>query len=325
MSQRIVISDCDHGYIDPEKAITDKSGFDLTFAQSMNADAVIKQSKGAVGLLSQRFQVTSEVMDALPDLKVIGRYGSGIDNIDIPAAKKRNIKVVYAPYFCFTDVANHTVAGMLFLSRGLHSLDHVMKTNPQKMKAEYDQRTDLTPFVRRPQFLTVGIVGFGKIGRAVARRLKPFGYKVIAYDPYVPSQMMDELSVQKVSDLSDLAQASDFLTVHTPLTAQTKNLIGDSIIRKMKPSAYILNNARGGIVEEKALLAALKEKRIAGAALDVLEEEPVRADLPFREFPNVILSPHVAFYSQESLKDLKERVMQYMVNSLQGKGEWEEA
>jgi D-3-phosphoglycerate dehydrogenase len=324
MKLRIAISDCDHGYLDPEKNVCAAEDAELVFAGTMNAQTVIEKARTAQGLLCQRFQVTKEVMDALPQLKVIGRYGSGVDNVDIAEAKKRGIRVVYAPHFCFTDVANHTVAGLLYLSRGLHNHDHYMKNRTHQVRDQYDQRVSFVPHVRRPTSMTVGIVGFGKIGRAVAARLRPFGYTITAYDPYVPEQLMAEFGAKKSHDLVSLARISDFLTVHTPLNVETRNLINATVIGAMKPSTYLLNNARGGIVDEKALYDALTSGKLAGAALDVLEEEPVRTDLPFIKLHNVLLSPHMAFYSQESLSDLKERVMKYMVAALNGKGEWEE-
>lgn len=321
---KVVISDCDHGHINPELEIAKANGTTIDFVQSMNTEEIIARAKSADALLCQRFQVTAEVMEALPNLKVIGRYGSGVDNVDLAAAKKRGIRVVYTPYFCFTDVANHTVAGLLYLSRGFYSLDSIMKSNANLMREKYAERTDFVPFVRRPSELKVGIVGFGKIGRAVAIRLRAFGFQLEAYDPFVPSQVMSDLGVKKISALSEIARNADFLTVHTPLTSDTKNLIDEKIIGIMKPSAYILNNARGGIVHEASLIQALRDKKLAGAALDVLEEEPIRANLPLREFPNVLLSPHMAFYSRESLQDLKERIMRYIVSALQQRGEWEE-
>ncbi len=237
-------------------------------------------------------KVTRDLIEKAERLKVIARAGVGVDNIDVEAATEKGILVVNAPESSSIAVAEHTIGLMLALARKIPQADRSVR------RGEW----------RRKDFMgvelagkTLGLVGLGRIGQQVAKRAKAFEMEVLAYDPYIPERVARELGVELVDDLHELLERADFVSLHVPLTDETEGLIGEEELKRMKPTAFLINCARGPIVDEDALLKALKEGWIAGAALDVYWEEPPGEDHPLYELEEeTVLTPHIAGSTAEA-------------------------
>jgi D-3-phosphoglycerate dehydrogenase len=240
-------------------------------------------------------------------VKVIVRYGIGFDNIDLEAATDNDVVVCNITDYCIDEVATHAMALLLALNRKLPAHDRAARKGERVPLG-------LSGPLRGE---TLGLVAFGNIARAVAERAKPFGLNVIAHDPYIEGAVAAERGV-RLAPLDEVMSQSDYVSVHTPLNAETRGLVGAPEIAKMKPSAYLITTCRGGVVSEKALYDALKDGRIAGAGIDVWDPEPVQAANPLLEFENVIATPHSAFYSDASLPLLQQRVGETVADVLRG-------
>ncbi|NLE76335.1 MAG: phosphoglycerate dehydrogenase [Chloroflexi bacterium] len=234
--------------------------------------------------------VDGETMDCAPGLKVIGRKGVGYDNIDVQAAHQRGIVVVNTPTAPLEPVAEMTLGLMIALARSFAGGDRITRAGRWD-----DRRTLIGPELRGK---TLGIVGFGRIGQRVAELVQPLGMRLLYYDVLPQMSCAERFGAQRV-ELPTLFRQADFITVHVPLTEGTHHLIGQDLLALMKPTAYFINIARGPVVDEQALFQALQAKRIAGAALDVLEQEPPAADNPLFTLENVLLTPHMGGLSKE--------------------------
>ena len=256
-------------------------------------------------------QVTPTVVRAAQRCRCISRYGVGVDNIAVDVATQLGIPVTYVPDYCVDEVSDHVMALLLTWNRQVGFYDGVARAG------RWEGAPSPHPLTRlRGQ--TIGIVGFGRIGRAVSDKARAFGLSVLAFDPYLPADanLPDGVSA---AALDDLLAAADYVTVHTPLNEQTRGLIGARAFGLMKPSAYLINCARGPIVDEPALLDALQSGAIAGAGLDVMESSAPPADHPMFALDNVIITPHVAFLSQQSVLELEVRTAKATVDVLQGR------
>lgn len=318
----ILITDCDHGFFDPEERVVRQHGHSLRIAKCRSPEDVVREAGGADALICQRVLITREALEALPRVRVVGRYGSGVDNVDLNAATECGVRVVYAPYFCFVDVANHALGMILAVSRYIASISAQWKRDPHGFVAAYDERIKRLINVKRPTEVTLGIVGFGKIGSQVARRASAFGFRLVAADPYVSDQVIAAYGATKLP-LDAVFQESDIITFHVPLTPETKHMADRERIGRMRRGSFLVNVSRGPVVCEEALIEALHTGQLAGAALDVTEEEPLAPDSPLLAIDNVILTPHVAFYSESSLLDLKSRVAEYTMRALSGDNGYE--
>lgn len=233
-----------------------------------------------------------EVLAACPNLKVVSRSGVGVDSVDLPTATRLGILVCYTPGVNSTEVADHAMAQLLALTRKIRELDSAVKAGKWS-NAPQDVRA-IAGGLRRIAGSTVGIVGFGAIGRTFSMRIRGFGpFRVIAYDPYIPQTAADLYGVELVS-LEELLAKSDFITVHTPATAETHHMFSTETLKQMKPTAILINCARGPIVDPDALYVALTTGQIAAAAIDVTEVEPIDAEDPLLTLDNLIITPHVA-------------------------------
>lgn len=255
-------------------------------------------------------KVTKDVIDQAQKLKAIGRAGVGLDNVDLDAATQKGIIVMNTPAGNTISTAEHTMSMLLALSR------NIPQANASTKKGEW----------KRSKFMGVelyskilGIVGFGRIGSEVARRALSFGMKVLAYDPFLSKEVAEGLGVEVV-ELKDLLGRSDYITVHTPLTEETKHMISTEEFSLMQKGVRIINCARGGIIDEAALLDALKEGKVAGAALDVFEQEPLPADSEFLKLENVVVSPHLGASTEEAQVNVAIEVAQIIRDALLGKG-----
>jgi D-3-phosphoglycerate dehydrogenase len=260
-------------------------------------------------VVRSRTRATAEVLRAGKNLKVVGRAGVGLDNVDLAVATERGIIVMNTPGGNTISAAEHTMSLIMGLARQIPEADRSMKEG--KWEKKKLNGTELRHKV-------LGIVGLGRIGREVAKRAQAFEMRVIGYDPYVSPEVIARLGVESAS-LEDLMKASDVITVHTPVTDETRSLIGAEEIKKMKPEVWLINCARGGIIDEMALAEALKAGRIGGAALDVFEKEPLPADHPLRSCPNIILTPHLGASTKEAQHSVALEIAEQIVDALTGK------
>ena len=276
----------------------------------LTEDAVIAKTADADALMVSFAPITARVMDALPKLRGILRYGVGFDNVDIPAATQRGVWVANVPDYCIPEVADHALAMLLTLARKLPALDASLR------RGEWAAVKTAKP-IYRLEGRTLGLVGMGRIGREVAKRAHGFGLNVIVADKYLSADKAAEAGATLV-DFDQLLQAADYISIHAPLTPETHHLIDAEALRKMKPSALLINVSRGGIVDTVALAQALHDGVIAGAGIDVFEKEPLEADHPIRSAPNTVLAAHAAWYSEEAMTQLQRSAGEEVARMLRG-------
>ena len=273
-------------------------------------DGMIAALRDADALIIAASPVTRAVMSACEGLKVVVRTGVGYDVIDVPAATELGVIVVNVPDIWVREVANHALALLLALNRKIVTLDRQVKSGVWSSGVP-------GPFTGAVHGETVGIVGLGSIGSAFARRVAALETRVIAADPYVDPARFTALGIERVS-LEELAERADYVSVHTLLNAETRHLIGESFFKRMKPTAVLINTSRGPVVDEDALARALAEKRLAGAALDVWEQEPVASDNPLLKMDNVIATPHAAYFSSPAVAQVPRRCGEEVARVLTG-------
>lgn len=303
---RVVITDCNHGTIAPEEDVL-RDVAKIELHQRNDEEGLLGFCLDADGIITQYGAFTRRVLKALRRCKVICRYGVGVDTVDLAAATECGIIVAFVPDYCTDEVSNHAAALILALHRGVRPLDREVRAGTWQFRVA-------APIMRLAG-QTLGIVGLGRIGSMLAGKLRPFGLTILATDPY-RKDWPDW--IRRVS-LDELLEASDIVSIHCPLTAETRHLIGAAALRKMKRSAFLVNTARGGVVDAGALVQVLYERRIAGAALDVQEVEPMPADHPLATLDNLILTPHAAWYSEGSIVELKRKVATAVRLGLEGK------
>ena len=305
----VVITDCDHGSFDQEVAAARGADATLLLARASTPAQVAEAAIGADALVVQYAPVTADVFAASPRLRAVGRYGVGVDSIDVPAATAAGVAVCNVPDYGTDAVADHAIAMILSLVRGLHRLDRRTRRDP----------VDLTPPrpLRRVRDLTLGVLGLGRIGTATARRAQALGFTVIGNDTRLSTSGVTSEGVA-LRSLTDLVREADLVTVHVPLNDDTAHLLDHETLALLRPGAYVVNTSRGGVIDTEALLAALESGRLAGAALDVLEDEPVHANHPLARRDDVLLTPHLAWYSEHSFAELKERTIGGVLDVLAG-------
>jgi D-3-phosphoglycerate dehydrogenase len=291
----VVITDCEFTSFERERRELDSLA-EVKVFQCRTENEVIAAARRADGLLVQYAPISRRVIEELEKCRVIARYGIGVDMIDLEAASERGIVVVNVPDYCIEEVSDHTVSLILACARKLPRLEAAVR------KGNWD--FSVAEPVFRMKDCTVGLVGLGKIAGRVAEKLKGFGCRLLAYDPYQTEAEAAKLDV-RLTDLPQLLELADVVSLHAPLTPETRLMIGESALQRMKSTAYLINTSRGSLVDEAALAAALREGRIAGAGLDVLEKEPATPGNPLLGLENVLITPHAAFYSAESLQDLQ--------------------
>lgn len=303
---RVAITDCDHPSVEIERKILNEIKPEFILAQCKIEDEVIEAAKDADGIINQYAPITRRVIESLKRCKVIARYGVGVDNIDVEAATEYGIIVANVPDYCVDEVSSHAMALILACARGITLLDRKIR----------DKKWDFT-FAKplfRTQNQTLGLFGLGRIAKMLVQKASGFGFKIIAYDPYV-SKIDGGI---RLVEFSHLLSNSDFISIHSPLTNKTRYSFGENELKKMKKTAYLINTARGPIVDEKALYKALKNKWIAGAALDVMEKEPPDWQNSLLKLDNLIITPHISFYSEESYIELKTKAAESVLSVLKG-------
>ena len=310
MSLRVLVTDHTWPSLEPEAAVLAGVGAELLVAETGAEDELIELVRAAEGILTCFAQVTPAVVRAGSRLQVIGRYGIGVDNIAVDEATRLGIPVTNVPAYCVDEVAEHALALVLAHERGLLRFGGAVR--------EGDWALSRGLPMRRVAGKTLGIVGFGRIGRALAEKAGGLGLQIVVSDPTAPEEELAAAGVRRVS-LGELAALSDYVSIHAPLTGETRGLVDAAFLGAMKPTAFLVNAARGAIVDQEALADALREGRIAGAGLDVFDPERLPPDHPLLAEPGLIATPHVAFYSEESILELEVRAAENVAAILSGR------
>lgn len=306
----IVITDCDHDAVDIERAVARERGATLTLAQCHTEDEVAEACAGADAIVVQYAPITDRVLAALPNLKAVGRYGVGVDTVDVDAATAHRVAVCNVPDYGTESVSDHAIGLALSAARGIPRLDRGVRAGSFDLAAV------------RPLYQTAGrvfgVVGVGLIGTATARKAKGLGYEVIGHDIKAAPGEARFHGAPSVS-LDELLGRSQVVSLHVPLTDQTRHMIGAEQFARMPRDALVVNTSRGGVIDTDALVEALRAGTILGAAIDVHEQEPVPPDHPLMTFDSVVLTPHLAWYTEESYGELKRRTAQNVVDVVAGR------
>ncbi len=304
----VVLTDSDLSSDDDEQVLRD-AGFTAVRLHAKTESEVVAglSEVGAEALIVQWAPVSAAVLDAAPGVRFISRLGIGYDMIDVAAATERGVAVANTPDYCVDEVVAHALAMALWLLRGLGRFDAAVRNSEWSAVAPY-------PLACRPSEATIGVIGLGRIGARVAEQASALGFRVLASDPYAAAP-----DGVPLTSLEELLRRSNLVTLHAPLTDETRHLVRAETIAMMQPGALLVNTCRGGLVEEAALVEALRSERLAGAALDVFEAEPLPASSPLRQLPNVLLSPHAAWYSAASLAELPVQAARQVVDFLAGR------
>lgn len=305
----VLVADCDHPDIDIEKQVLADVCSGLPWLNCRTEDEVIAQCAEAEALIIMYAPLTRRVMQHLKRCKIIARYGVGVDTIDLKAAAELGIIASNVPDYGTEEVSDHALAMMLCLTRKIAMASSLVK------RGQWDFR--LMQPIHRHQVQTIGVIGMGRIGSAMAHKTHAMGMRVLAFDPYLKNMSRIPDYVTLVS-LEELLRESDVVSVHCPLNDETRNLLDEEKLGLMKPGAYLVNTARGNIVNEVALEKMLAEKRLAGAALDVLSAEPGRIDHPLFKYDNFLCTPHMAWHSSESAQELKRKAAEEVRRVMRG-------
>lgn len=266
----------------------------LVEVRDQSNEALTAEIKDAAAVVVIARKLDAEIIEAMESCKIILTLSVGYDCVDVAAATARSIPVCNTPAYCTDEVSNHAITLLLALARKIHLIV------PKSREGIWDYKYTKSIFNFRDK--TLGIIGLGRVGRALVPKAKGFGMKTCAYDPYVEDDIFALLKIERKYELEDLLEDSDYISIHTPLTTETHHMIDAPALAKMKKHAIIVNTARGPIIDEEALCEALDAGTIAAAGIDVLATEPPAADYPLLAKPNALITPHVAWYSEESFE-----------------------
>lgn len=295
---KVVVCDYEFPNLKPElEALANVPDLELIDAKCINEEEMIAACADADGVLNQWNYITPRVIASMKKCKVIATYGIGVDKISVDEASRRGIYVCNSPDYNKFEVADHTMAMILALSRQLVQLDHLVREG--KYGFPY-----LKNELYRPTKQVIGFIGFGRIARQIAQKATAFGMRSVCYDPFLTAEQCSAAGAKKM-ELDDVMRTADYVSINVSLTEKTRHMIHAHHINLMKPTAYMVNCGRGAIVDERALVDALKNRRIAGAALDTFEIEPIRPGHPLLELDNVIVTPHSAWHTQESMWEMQ--------------------
>ncbi|MFZ0260067.1 MAG: C-terminal binding protein [Pseudolabrys sp.] len=292
----IAVTDSVFPSLDPAKAALARLNPTYRMSKSVNAEDIVAVAEDADAVLVTYAKLTRDVLMQLTRCRAIGRFGLGVDNIDLATAKEKGIAVNYVPDYCIREVSDHAMALLLALIRKIPLSNKLVQAGRWEMPA-------VVP-IRRIEGTVLGLIGFGHIPRLVAPKAQAFGIKVIAFDPFAKPEVFKAAGVESV-DFDTLLGTSDYVSVHAPLLPATRGMLNAAAFGKMKKGAYVVNTARGPLIDEQALVAALDSGQVGGAGLDVVAAEPLAKDSPLLARDNVIISPHTAFYSIEALNELQ--------------------
>ena len=305
----IAVTDSPFPSLDPAKAALARLDPELRIAKTASTDDILAVARDADAVFVTYAKLPRELLTQLTRCKVIGRFGLGVDNIDTKAAAELGITVTYVPDYCMHEVSDHAMALLLALARKVPLSNKLVQAGRWEMPA-------VVP-IHRLSGRVLGLVGFGNIPRALAPKAKAFGLRVLAHDPFVSRDVFEGAGVEPMS-FEGLLAGSDFVSIHAPLSPATRGLFNAEVFGKMKTGAILINTARGPLVDETDLIAALDAGRVGAAALDVVAVEPLALDSRLIGRDNVILTPHTAFYSVEALDELQRKCASDVARVLSG-------
>lgn len=305
---RVVVAGGAFRDLEPERRILGPIGADIVDANRMSREEVIALARHADALMTDYFVVDAKVIATLRRCRVICRYGIGVDKVDVEAATAAGIVVTRVPGYCIGELADHTIGLLLAVARRIPRYNAAVRAGTWNW---------LSPGVRRLGGETLGIVGIGRVGSAVAARAKPLGMHILAYDPNLRDEDIRARGAEPVP-LERLLAKSDIVSLHLPLTSQTRGLMGRVRLAEMKHGAILINTARGGLVDQEALVEGLRSERLAGAGLDVLASEPPDPNDPILSLENVVLTPHAGHFSEESLIQVQTEAAEEVFRALTG-------
>jgi D-3-phosphoglycerate dehydrogenase len=308
--RRVLVTDYAWKDLQIEQEILGHAGAEILLAKTASEAELLEAAPSVDGILTCWKPVSRNVVRAASRCHSIGRFGIGLDNIDVAAATETGIIVTNVPAYCVDEVSDHAMALILTCARKTAFYDRNIKSGSYDLQAG--------PPLYRLRGKTLGIAGFGKIGRAVAVKAQAFGLRILAYDPNVDAASVAKAGAESVS-LADLLEQSDFVSIHVPLSPETRHLLNYQAFKKMKRTAIIVNTSRGDLIDAAGLLAALDEGLITGAGLDVLPQEPPSAGDRLVGHPRTVITPHAAFNSEESVRDLRETTSHQMAEVLSGR------
>jgi D-3-phosphoglycerate dehydrogenase / 2-oxoglutarate reductase len=306
---RVVLTDQVFPTVDVEREIFSRSGGNLEILPDSSPETIRAEAADADAILTTYAAIDAETVAALKSCKVIARYGIGVDNIDLEAARSAGITVTNVPDYCVEEVADHTIALLLAVWRKIVTGNQVVRNDGWGI-------AQLRP-VRRLRGTQLGMIGFGHIGRAVAARATTFGLELRVFDPYIDDAALAGTGVQRIEELGELLSNSDIVTIHAPLTSGTKGLIDAEAIDKLKDGAVLINTSRGPIVDTKSVAVALETRKLSGAGLDVFDEEPPDTAL-LSSLETLVATPHAAFYSDEAIAESQTKAATSIVTVLSG-------
>lgn len=309
MTAKVLVTDYAWPALDIERRILSAAGAELIVAETGDEAELVRLAPPADAILTNWKLVTAAVLDAAPRCRVVSRYGVGVDNIAVDRATQLGIPVTNVPDYCFEEVSDHAMALLLACARRV-----VLFANATR-QGTWDVKSGRP--IQRLRGQTLGLIGFGRNARALAPKAMGFGLKILAYDPWVAADAIAPFGTP-ANDLDVLLRESDYVSIHVPLTDATRALINDRTLRLMKPTAYLINTSRGLLIDEAALVQALTEKRIAGAALDVLAQEPGDPANPLFALDNAIITPHASFYSEAAIEELEHKAAERVAQALRG-------
>ena len=312
---KVLITDYVWPTTEPEETVLrEEADAEAIVAPNGDEDTLISLAGDVDAIMTCFAQVTPAVLRAAPKCVAVGRFGVGVDNIAVDTATELGMAVTYVPDYCVDEVSDHVMALLLGWNRRVGLFDNSVKTDGWGS-------VPLTMRMMRLRGKTLGVVGFGRIGQAVAEKARAFGFRILAHDPYMTAQQC-ALRYARKTDLDTLLAESDFVTLHSPLNAETEKMIGERELGLMKPESFLINCARGPLIDEDALHAALTSDGadgIAGAGLDVMADNHPSNDHPLLSLDNIIITPHVAFFSQEATLELEQRAAREVACVLTGR------
>ena len=305
----VVLTDYEWPDLSIEHGIFSPHGINFTAARCKNEDDVLSVTENADAIISEYAPLSGKVIHALRRCKIISMNAAGFDNVNVEAATQKGILIVNCPDYCFEEVADHTMAMVLSCARGLFQYDRRIRSRIWDFKAAGPRQ--------RIRNSVLGLIGFGRIAQAVAERARSFGMRIVACDPFINDDYMVTRGVQPAT-INAVISRADYLSIHVPLTNETRKLIGSEQLSLMKRSAFLVNVSRGAVVDETALHDALKSGVIRGAALDVLDKEPPDFESPLLSLENVLITPHAAFYSDDAMREVRSRAAQEVIKVFKG-------
>lgn len=317
MTQKVVMTLFRYPGIPSSEEAYQKLGATFHHTPCNGEDEIMAATRDCDVAITALQPYTRRVIENMERCRLISVIGIGYEGVDVQAATERGILVANVPDYCQEEVANHAIALLLACNRKLVPIIEAVRQGAWSSVEKPRIRYQIMPPLPRLSGQVLGIIGLGRIGRALVPRAKAFGLGIIGYDPYVSAAAMEEIGVEKV-DLDSLLRESDYISLHTALTPENRCMIGKAELQKMKPTAYIINTARGGLIDEEALVQAIKDGVLAGAALDVTDPEPPHPDSPLLKLDRVILTAHTAQYSNEAVVDLRQGVEENVFGVLRG-------